>query len=78
MPNKGKDRFDKALRSDEEAKLSLIAEPFDGVSLVAGEAVADAVEDATGVMSAIKAADAAAITAANVDAEGLRATLARV
>ena len=76
MPNKGKDKFDKTLRSDEEAKLSLIAEPFDGVSLVAGEAVADAVEDATGVMSAIKAADAAAITAANVDAEGLRATLA--
>ncbi len=76
MPNKGKDKFDKALRSDEEAKLSLIAEPFDGVSLVAGEAVADAAEDATGVMSAIKAADVAAITAANVDAEGLRATLA--
>ncbi|MBQ9022106.1 MAG: TRAP transporter permease [Eggerthellaceae bacterium] len=76
MPNKGKDRIDKALNADEEAKLSLIAEPFDGVSLVAGEAVADAAEDATGVMSAIRAADAAATTAANVDAEGLRATLA--
>lgn len=63
-------------REEQQGKISLIAEPFDGVSIVAGEAVADAAEDATGVLSAIRAADAAATTATNVDAEGFRATLA--
>ncbi|MBQ9069105.1 MAG: hypothetical protein IJ131_08605, partial [Eggerthellaceae bacterium] len=67
---------DLAKQQPEEGKFALIAETFDGSSIVAGEAVAEAAEDATGAMSAIQAANAAATTSANVNAEGMRATLA--